>query len=171
MGVRSAPTTQSWQNDLGKMLASTFGGIAGQQMPLGESAAGITADWTNQFATPVMQMWQREIAPMINEGYNLPGAFYSTSRSKGLAREAGNFFSGNVMPTLFSALENMRSRGPQWAGIWSGLLGQGAGLSTANTMENWYKPAMSSTERLESVSRSASNFGSLFPSVSYTGTV
>lgn len=157
MGVRSAPTTQSWQSDLGKMLASTFGGISGQSMALGESAADITRDWTSNFATPVMQMWQREIAPMINEGYNLPGAFYSMSRSKGLSREAGNFFSGSVMPTLFTALENMRARGPQWASIWGDLLGTGAGLSTAQTMQSWYKPTMSSTERFQSTMEGIGN--------------
>lgn len=164
---KAATTLAPWQTDLGKQLAAMFGGLAGGASGSmlggfmgGESAGQITSDWTKNFATPVMQMWQREIAPMIKEGYNLPGSFYSASTSKGLGREASNFFSGNVMPTLFSSLESLRSRGPQWAGIYANLMGTGAGLATSSTMQNFWQPGPNWQQNFANVGQGLQGVGS-----------
>ena len=132
------PTTAGWQQDLGQAIASVLSGGAGGLLRgitgIEESPESIVSDWSKYVATPAMQMWQKTIAPLIEEGYNLPGAFYSASKSRGLARNASDFFTQNVTPTLFSALENMKGREVNLASIYAGLLGTSAGLSTAQTL-------------------------------------
>jgi hypothetical protein len=132
-------TIAKWQEELGKSL--TGGGYANMLSMISEGFAGedtfaaITKDWQENYALPVMQMWQETIAPTIKEGYNLPGAFYSTSKSLGLQRAGEEFFSGQVTPTLFSALESARDRDVQLKSIYASLFGSAAGLATAGTQQ------------------------------------
>lgn len=132
-------TIAGWQTELGKRLAGE--GYEGMLSTISEGFAdeemfaNITKDWQEHFATPVMKMWQESVAPTIREGYNLPGAFYSASKSLGLQRAGEEFFSGQVTPTLFSALEGARERDVQLRSIYASLFGAGAGLATAGTQQ------------------------------------
>ena len=141
MGVKLIPQIEPWQRELGKMLSGALAGEAGGMLSgimEGESFDDISKAWSEGYAKPVMAAWQRDIAPIISEGFNLPGAFYSRDRSRGLQREAEEFFSGSVAPSLFSSMSQFQARKPQWAGIWSNVLANALGLSTAPTQSGLY---------------------------------
>jgi len=132
------PTIMGWQKDLGKALAGLLGETTPDMMSRvmeRESLSSIASDWGKLYATPVMNEWQRTIAPTILEGYNLPGSFYSRSTYEGLGREAGDYLSGKVAPTLFAALEGARSRELSRQSLLANLLGVGAGFATTPTMQ------------------------------------
>ena len=132
------PTITGWQKDLGKALAGLLGETTPDMMSRvmeRESLPSIASDWGKLYATPVMNEWQRTIAPTILEGYNLPGSFYSRSTYEGLGREAGNYLSGQVAPTLFAALEGARSRELSRQSLLANLLGVGSSFATTPTMQ------------------------------------
>jgi len=132
------PTIKGWQSDLGKTLAGLLGETTPDMMSRvmeRESLSSIAGDWGKLYATPVMNEWQRTIAPTILEGYNLPGSFYSRSTYEGLGREAGNYLSGQVAPTLFAALEGARSRELSRQSLLANLLGVGSSFATTPTMQ------------------------------------
>lgn len=112
--------------------------------------------WKSLVADPMMNAWERTGASAAREGYNLPGAYYSASRGKGVQREANQFLSENVMPSLFASMENWAARLPSTAVNAAmlkgnvigqamnpalGVYGTSAGLSTAQTQETMaYQP-------------------------------
>ena len=49
--------------------------------------------------------------PMLEEQYNVPGGFYSTRKGMGISRAAGEFFGGQVAPTLYGSLQAGEQRG------------------------------------------------------------
>ncbi len=64
-----------------------------------------TKQWQETYATPVMRTWEDTVMPMIKEGFNIPGVYYSRGRGKGVSEEASRFYGGYVAPTLFSTLQ------------------------------------------------------------------
>jgi len=144
--IKQYPTIMGWQQDLGKLVAASLGQATPDIMNRAmerESLSSIASDWGNLYATPVMNEWQRTIAPTILEGYNLPGSFYSRSTFEGLGREAGDFLSGKVAPMLFAALEGARSRELNRQSILANLLGVGSNLATTGTMQTVRRSAES----------------------------
>ena len=138
--IPSRSTIQSWQDDLGKTVSGLLGDSAESllgTLQQSESPQSITNEWQNLYATPAMQMWQNTIAPLIREGYNLPGSFYSRSTSQGLAKSATEFYNQNVTPTLFSALESFKNRQVQMDQIYANILGLSTGLATAKTEQSF----------------------------------
>jgi hypothetical protein len=67
--------------------------------------AAATKQWTDTYATPVMQAWNDSVAPTIKESYNAPGTLWSRSSQTGITNAANNFYGSSVTPTLFSALQ------------------------------------------------------------------
>jgi len=134
MGLK--PTTQAWQSNLGQSISDLITGFDPSQGDIGD----VTRDWSTMFAAPAMQMWEKNVAPFLKEAYNLPGSFYARSTGKGIARAAGDYFAGSIQPTLFNALEAFRNRDVQMQGIFANILGTGAGLSTAQTLQYASKP-------------------------------
>lgn len=134
--VREYQTIGAEQRALSETLSSYYREAAGpmfQKLLKGETFGGVAEQWKKDFATPVMEMWQETIQPMVEEGYNLPGSFYSRSKGEGVQREREQFYSQQVSPTLFSALENYRARMPQWASLMAQVIGTGGQLATAPT--------------------------------------
>jgi hypothetical protein len=106
--------------DAYKALAGTMGGqdiqaamakaISGQ--PAWQSDLGTyTKQFKEQFATPMMEMWRSEIAPLMAEQYNaVPGAFYSTARARGVTRAGEDYFARNIQPQFWGGLQADLSR-------------------------------------------------------------
>jgi len=130
------PTIAEWQADFGKSLVGMYEDILSQASEVFEGAEtpeAISKSWSEMYAKPVMQMWRETVVPMIEEQFNLPGAFYSTDKSKGVQRESESFLSGTVAPTLFEALENMRNRNIQLKSIYANILTGGTSLAVSPT--------------------------------------
>jgi len=136
--LKTYSTIAGWQTELGKSMAEILGGMAPEALGRifeREDPFSIVKDWRETFATPVMRMWQRDILPMIKEGFNMfPGSFYSKSRFTGMQREAEEFYGGKVAPLLFSALEGARGRGLQRQSLMASLLGFPTQLAAAPTI-------------------------------------
>lgn len=135
--VRQYPLIGEEQRELSTTLAGLYGEATPQmfkKLLKGETFEGVAEQWKTDFATPVMQMWQETIQPAILEGYNLPGSFYSRSKSEGVQKEREQFYSQQVTPTLFGALEAYRARMPQWASLLAQTIGTGSQFATAPTM-------------------------------------
>lgn len=131
------PVTSTSQRELESSLSGAYGSIL-NRLKSGifsqESPASIAREWGELYATPVMEQWYKNIAPIIEEGFNLPGSFYQSAKSKGIAQAASDYLSGSVTPTLFSALSEYWNRQPQWASIYANVLGQASGQATAQTL-------------------------------------
>ncbi len=69
--------------------------------------------WQETFAEPVMNTWRETIAPVLKEEMNMPGTFYGRSTSDYLAKKGGEFYGGQVAPSLFSALQTGEVLGAQ----------------------------------------------------------
>ena len=137
------PTTMVWQRDLGEQIASLLGGEAGgilSRVLEGESREGVVKDWTEMIATPAMAKFKEAMAPYFETAYNLPGSYYNRSGFEGMGRATQDFFSQNVLPTLWSSIESMKGRNLSRQGLWANLLGMGSGLSTAQTLQYAQKP-------------------------------
>lgn len=130
------PTTQAWQSNLGQNIADLLTSWRPEQ----EDRQSIVSDWSQLIAAPAMQTWNRYVAPFLREGMNIPGAI-SRSSSESLARSSEQFFTGNVLPTLFSSIEASKNRELQWQGLWGDIFKTGAGLSTAQTLQYASKPS------------------------------
>lgn len=102
--------------------ASGFGDVMpGTGQAIGEQIAGrpayafspsaTTRQWQETYASPVMQTWRETVAPLLTESYNVPGAFHSWEKGRGMERAAGQFYGGQVAPTLFAALQAGEQRG------------------------------------------------------------
>jgi hypothetical protein len=142
MGIRLAPLTEDWQKALGKEIAGAIGESAqdiSSRIFGDESLSTIVEDFQKHFAKPMMQTWQSEIAPIIKEGYNLPGVAYSTGASRGLAKAGEEFMTTKLSPALFEAIQNYYGREVQRAGMGAGLVSTGASLATAQTIQPFYK--------------------------------
>jgi len=70
----------------------------------------IVSRWQATIANPMMKAWERTAGPMSKRKYNLPGSFYSADASRGMMGDAEAFLSTNLMPSLYSSIENMYSR-------------------------------------------------------------
>jgi hypothetical protein len=141
MGLKIIPTIESWQRDFGKTLTDVYESVLSNLPDVFaglETVEDVTKEWRRSFATPVMKAYRETVVPMLGEEFNLPGAFYSTDRFKGVQKKVGEFYSGAVAPTLFEALENMKSRNLQLKSIYASLLGSGGGLATASTQTGVY---------------------------------
>lgn len=66
--------------------------------------------WQATIANPMMKAWERTAGPMSKRKYNLPGSFYSADASRGMMGDAEAFMATNLMPSLYSSVENMYSR-------------------------------------------------------------
>lgn len=142
MGIRTVSLLEDWQKSLGKDISAAIGGATPgivSDISEGEDLEGIMADFQKFFATPMMQMFQEEVVPTIREGFNLPGAFYSTAKSEGIAKAQESFISETINPALFQTIESFRSREVQRAGIAANVLGIGAGIATTPTLQAFYK--------------------------------
>ena len=136
--LKIVPTIQDWQRDLGESLADIFGEAAPEMIKRvfeREDPGDILADFKTYFATPAMRMWEDVIAPVVSEGFNLPGAFYSRSRFEGVQRSGEEFLTQRVNPLLFSSLENMRGRDVQRQSIIANILQGSQSLATAPTQQ------------------------------------
>ena len=67
--------------------------------------ARTTSEWQEIYATPVMQMYQEVVLPMVSESFNIPGVAYSRTRAEGEKKSISDFYSQNVQPKLFEALQ------------------------------------------------------------------
>jgi hypothetical protein len=138
MGLRRASVIDSYQADLGREIAGAFSdatpelvsGITGT----GETRADVIRDFQD-YVSPVMDIFNKDIAPLVSEGFNLPGAFHSRARSEGLRRAGEDFLSTRVTPQLFTALENFRNREISRANVFASALGIGSSLSTTPTFQ------------------------------------
>ena len=117
---------------LGDVLPQLVGGLLER-----ESIEDIKKSFTEDFASPVMEMFKREVLPIVREGFNLPGAFFSSSRFQGEQRETENFLSGKVNPILAQFLESFRNRQLQQKGLFVNALGVASGTATAQTMQTF----------------------------------
>lgn len=152
--LKTFQTTQPWQRDLGESLADILGGAAPEMIKRiferegGDYRGDILADFKKYFATPAMRMWQDVIAPVVSEGFNLPGAFYSKSRFQGLQRSGEEFLTQRVNPLLFSSLETSRegvlSRDLQRQAIIANILTGSQSLATAPTISGVMMPGVES---------------------------
>jgi hypothetical protein len=142
MGIRRVSLVDEWQRQLSEELSGGIGEVSPDILAgvMGnEDLESIMGDFQKFIATPMMQMFQKEVVPTIREGYNLPGAFYSTAKSAGIARAGEEFISQRIAPMAFEAMEAFRGREVQRASIGAQVLGVGAGLSTAPTYQAFYK--------------------------------
>jgi len=74
-----------------------------------------TARWKETYAEPVMQAYRETVAPMLKESMNMPGTLYGRGTSDYLAQQAGEFYGGNVAPTLYNTLQTGEAIGAQSA--------------------------------------------------------
>lgn len=143
MGIRGAATTGPEQRALLAQLTEELTTAAPLLTEMitgtGETLDDITKSFMEIFATPAAEMFKREVLPGIREGFNLPGSFFGSRRFLGEQRATEEFLSGRVTPLLFQAQEAFRGRDIQRAGIASGTLGIGSGLSTAQTIQNFMR--------------------------------
>ncbi len=142
MGIRTVSLLETWQKDLGKQISASIGGETPSIISAiteGEDLGSIMADFQKFFATPMMQMFQEEVVPTIREGFNLPGAFYSSARFEGVAKATESFIGETISPAAFSTMEAFRGREVQRAGIGAQVLGIGAGIATQPTLQAFYK--------------------------------
>lgn len=134
--LKTFSTIEAWQRDLGESLADILGEGAPEMLKRvfeREEKGDILADFKTYFATPMMQMWQETIAPTVREGFNLPGAFYSTERFEGVQKSGEQFLTQQVNPMLFSALESSQGRELQRQAIIANLMTGSQSLATAPT--------------------------------------
>ena len=117
---------------LGDALPQLVGGLLER-----ESIEDIKRSFTEDFASPVMEMFKREVLPIVSEGFNLPGAFFSSSRFQGEQRATEEFLSGKVNPVLASFLESFRNRNLQQKGLFVNALGVASGAATAQTYQTF----------------------------------
>lgn len=67
--------------------------------------------WEETYASPIMETWKNTVMPALEEQYNVPGGFYSTRKGMGIGRAAGEFYGGQVAPTLYGSLQTGMQRG------------------------------------------------------------
>lgn len=67
--------------------------------------------WEETYASPIMETWKSTVMPALEEQYNVPGGFYSTRKGMGIGRAAGEFYGGQVAPTLYGSLQAGEQRG------------------------------------------------------------
>lgn len=67
--------------------------------------------WEETYASPIMETWKSTVMPALEQQYNIPGAFYSTRKGMGVGRAAGEFYGGQVAPTLYGSLQAGEQRG------------------------------------------------------------
>ncbi len=67
--------------------------------------AKTTSEWQKIYATPIMQMYQDVVLPMVRESFNVPGVAFSRERAEGELKATSDFFTQNVQPKLFEALQ------------------------------------------------------------------
>jgi len=75
--------------------------------------AATTARWEETYATPVMQSWKENVAPIIKESYNAPGTLWSRTSGLGMENAANRFYGGQVAPSLYQSLEAGEALGVQ----------------------------------------------------------
>jgi len=125
-------------NDVNSVFGQAQSALLGELDP-----TKIMDRWKSLVAEPMMGLWDRMGESTAKERYNLPGAYYSASRGKGVMREGEQFLSESVMPSLFSSMENWSARLPGTATgaamLRGNVLGQAVnpaiGLGTATTQE------------------------------------
>jgi len=147
--LKTFQTTQPWQREFGESLSDIFGEAAPEMLKRifereGDYREDILADFKIYFATPAMRMWEDVIAPVVTEGFNLPGAFYSRDRFRGVQRAGEEFLTTRVNPLLFSSLETSREgmlgRDLQRQAIIANILTGSQSLATAPTISGVMSP-------------------------------
>jgi len=145
--LKTFSTIEAWQREFGEGLADILGEAApGMLRRIFErdDKGDILADFKTYFATPAMRMWQETIAPTVSEGFNLPGAFYSRARFKGLQRSGEEFLTQRVNPLLFGALESAEARDLQRQAIIANIMTGSQSLATAPTISGVMMPGTKS---------------------------
>lgn len=148
--LKTFQTTQPWQREFGETLSSILGEAAPEMIKRifereeGDYRGDILADFKEYFATPAMRMWEDVIAPVVKEGFNLPGAFYSRDRYRGVQRSGEEFLATKVNPLLFSSLETSRegmlSRNLQRQAIIANIMTGSQSLATSPTISGVMQP-------------------------------
>lgn len=145
--LKTFDTTQPWQREFGESLADLLGEAAPEMLRRvfeGEDRGDILKDFKTYFAAPSMRMWQDVIAPVVTEGFNLPGAFYSRSRFQGLQRSGEEFLTTRVNPLLFGALESSKQRELQRQAIIANIMTGSQSLATSPTIGAMMQPGSKS---------------------------
>lgn len=148
--LKTFQTTQGWQREFGESLADILGEAAPEMIRRifereeDDFRGDILADFKEFFATPAMRMWEDVIAPVVTEGFNLPGAFYSRDRYRGVQRSGEEFLATRVNPLLFSSLETsregMRNRELQRQAIIANIMTGSQSLATSPTISGAVVP-------------------------------
>lgn len=61
--------------------------------------------WNQDFATPMMNSWSANVAPVVAESYNVPGMARSTLTARGVTDAANRYFAESVQPSLWNAYQ------------------------------------------------------------------
>jgi hypothetical protein len=147
--LKIVPTIEPWQRELGESLSDILGDAAPEMIKRifeREDRGDILADFKTYFATPMMQMWKSDIAPIVTEGFNLPGAFYSKSRFEGLIKSGEEFLSERINPLLFSSLDTSRQRDLQRQAIIANIMTGTQSFATAPTQTGVMAPSGGSSK-------------------------
>lgn len=72
--------------------------------------AAIAADFRKGFAEPLLNVFNDILLPQIEESFNLPGTFNTSTRATGVSRASSEFVNKNISPRLFDANEAGRAR-------------------------------------------------------------
>lgn len=142
--LRVFPTTEEWQQDLGRTLSDVLGEATPEMLRRifeREDRGEILGDFEKYFATPAMQMWEGSIAPIVREGFNLPGAFYSKSRFEGVRRSGEEFLTQRVNPLMFASFQEAEQRNLVRQGMIANLLTGTQSLAVAPTRAAMFLPA------------------------------
>ncbi len=115
--------------------AATFDLISGA--PAYEfDPARTTSEWKEIYATPVMQMYQNVVLPMVSESFNIPGVAYSRTRAEGEKKSISDFYAQNVQPELFGALQRGERMGFESSEAAASRRLEATGLPSLRLQEN-----------------------------------
>ena len=98
--------------------------------------ARTTSAWQEIYATPIMQMYQNVVLPMVSESFNVPGVAFSRTRAEGERKAISDFFTQNVQPKLFDALQTGERMGFESAEAAASRRADATGLPSLRLQEN-----------------------------------
>ena len=136
--LKTWETTQPWQKELGTELSEILGEAAPELLSRvfeEEDYGDILSDFKKYVSSPALRMWQDVVAPEIREGFNLPGAFYTHDRARGMRMAGEEFLTTRVNPLLFSSLEGWRGRNLSRQSIYANLLTGTQSLAVSPTVQ------------------------------------
>ncbi len=98
--------------------------------------ARTTSEWQEIYATPIMQMYQSVVLPMVSESFNIPGVAFSRTRAEGERKAVSDFFAQNVQPKLFDALQRGERMGFESQEAAAARRQEATGLPSLRLQEN-----------------------------------